>query len=105
MMKLTVDSNAAAWFKEEVGIPEGTGIRFKAKIYSDSPVREGFGIALESDKPSNLAPVTFTSDNGLVFFIEEDDLWFFDGHDLKVELHETLNEPHYRYYLDGKAIN
>lgn len=105
MMKLTVDTKAASWFKEEVGIPEGSGIRFKTKIYSNSPVREGFGISIESDQPTDQAPVKYQADNGLVFFIEEDDLWFFDGHDLKVELNETLNEPHYKYYLDGEAIN
>ena len=48
-MKLTVDEKAANWFKDEVGIREGAGIRIKAKIYGGSPVREGFGLAIDPE--------------------------------------------------------
>lgn len=103
-MNLTVDEKAAKWFKTEVGIREGAGIRIKAKIYGGSPVREGFGLAIDPIEP--LSPVvSFKADNGVLFFIEDNDEWFFDGHDLLITLSDTYNEPHYIYSKDGVAIN
>ncbi|MRI85406.1 hypothetical protein GIY09_05885 [Aerococcaceae bacterium WS4759] len=102
-MKLTVDKQAAAWFKEEVGIREGAGIRIKAKIYGGSPVREGFGLAIDPIEPLNPI-VTYKADNGVLFFVEDTDEWFFDGHDLNITLNEHA-EPHYVYLKDGVAIN
>ena len=103
-MKLTVDEQAANWFKEEVGIREGAGIRIKAKIYGGSPVREGFGLAI--DPVEALSPIaSFEAENGVFFFIEDTDEWFFDEHDLTITLNEALNEPHYIYSKDGVDIN
>ena len=103
-MKLTVDEKAANWFKEEMGIREGAGIRIKTKIYGGSPVRDGFGIAIDPIEP--LTPIaTFEADNGVFFFIEDTDEWFFDDHDLLITLNDKLNEPHYIYSKAGVAIN
>lgn len=103
-MKLTVESQAATWFKEEVGLPEGAGVRFLVKVYGCSPVNSGFSLALETNYPHNPS-VVFRSDNGILFFIEESDEWFFDGHDLRVSYDEQLKEPKYIYLKDGLAIN
>ncbi|MBF6626549.1 HesB/YadR/YfhF family protein [Tuanshanicoccus lijuaniae] len=102
-MNIIVSSQAAEWFKEEVGIREGAGIRFKSKIYGNSPVTEGFAIAMEADEPMNPIAKTVT-ENGLLFFVEENDEWFFNGHDLSVEFDEKRKEPKYRYLKDGKPI-
>lgn len=103
-MKLTVDEQAANWFKEEVGIREGAGIRLKAKIYGGSPVREGFGLAIDPTEP--ISPVaTFEADNGVLFFVEDTDEWFFDEHDLLITLNKQLKEPYYIYSKDGVDIN
>lgn len=103
-MKLTVDEKAADWFKEEVGIREGAGIRIKAKIYGGSPVRDGFGLAIDPVEP--MTPIaSFTANNGVLFFIEDTDEWFFDEHDLTITLNDQLKEPRYIYSKDGVAIN
>ncbi|MBG9979707.1 hypothetical protein HZY91_01750 [Facklamia sp. DSM 111018] len=104
-MKLAVDQAAANWFKEEVGLRKGAGIRFKTKIYSSSPLNKGFGLAIEPSEPSDQPIAEYTADNGIYFFIEENDLWFFDGHDLEVTLDEQGQEPYYHYLKDGVAIN
>ncbi|UUX34049.1 HesB/YadR/YfhF family protein [Fundicoccus culcitae] len=100
---LEVSNEAADWFKEEVGIPEGSGIRIKAKIYASSPINQGFGIAVDSEVPSKPI-VKFEAPNGILFFIEDNDSWFFDGYGLKVELDKDLNEPKYIYLKDGKVV-
>ena len=102
-MKIIVKPEAAAWFKEEVGIKEGFGIRFKSKIYANSPIFEGFGIAMDVDQPMNTIAETVT-ENGVLFFIEENDEWYFSGYDLLVDYSEKYHEPKYIYLKDGKPV-
>ncbi|MBK0347355.1 hypothetical protein JDW15_01730 [Aerococcaceae bacterium zg-ZJ1578] len=102
-MNIIVNAQAAEWFKEEVGIREGAGIRFKSKIYANSPINEGFGLAMEADEPMKPIAKT-TTDNGILFFVEENDEWFFNGHDLLVDFDEKRKEPVYFYLKDGKPV-
>lgn len=100
-MELIIENDAAKWFKEEVGIAEGSGIRFKAKIYGSSPVNDTFALQIEPTEPRNTIVET-RADNGVLFFIEKDDEWFFQGHDLVVSLDEESKEPIYIYRKDGQ---
>ncbi|MGO4936669.1 HesB/YadR/YfhF family protein [Fundicoccus sp. Sow4_H7] len=101
---LEVTDKVAQWFKEEVGIPEGAGIRIKTKIYASSPINQSYGLAIDSDFPTK--PIaSVEAENGLVFFIEDNDGWFFNGYGLRVELDEELNEPKYVYLKDGEVLN
>ena len=69
-MELIVEDKAVKWFEEEVGRAEGAGIRFKTMIYGSSPVQDSFALQVEPTEPHSPI-VTFTSDNGLLFFIEK----------------------------------
>lgn len=104
-MNITVTPQAQAWFKEEVGILPGYGIQFKAKVYGSSPISHGFSLYLEPALPSKEIGAEFKADNGIYFFVDQEDVWFFDGHDLSVEFDETLKEPKYIYLKDGKTLN
>lgn len=95
-MKITIDKEAQKWFEDEVGIPEGEGIRFMSKIYGDSPIHDGFALAITVDKPKD--PYAITIENGIPYFIAKNDEWFFDGYDLEVVLDEVLKEPKYLYH-------
>lgn len=100
-MKLMISKECADWFNEEMGLRPGAGIRFKSKIYASSPINESFGLSIEAVEPDKPA-VTYLAENGLLFFIEEEDEWFFDGHDLEVTLDSLKHEPHYRYYKNNQ---
>lgn len=102
-MEIIVKPKAAAWYQEEVGIKPGFGIRFKAKIYANSPINEGFGLAFDTDEPVQPISQT-TTENGILFFVEENDEWFFNGHDLMVDYNEKLKEPRYIFLIDGKVV-
>lgn len=95
-MQIMVNPKAAQWFKEEVGLNEGFGIRFKTRIYGKSPINDGFTIGIEPDQPLNPIASTVT-DNGVLFFIEENDQWYFEGYDLIVDFDEKLQEAKYVY--------
>ena len=106
-MKIDVTSEAAKWFQENVGLPENqqdAGVRFKIKIYASSPVNPGFGLAIEPNVPED-AVAEFRTDDGLLFFVERSDEWFFNGHDFRVDFDAENDEPKYIYLKDGVAIN
>lgn len=103
-MQIILEDKAVKWFEEEVGIPKGGGIRFKVMIYGSSPVNDSFALQIEPTFPHS-PNITAKSDNGLLFFIERDDEWFFQGYDLVVSYDEELHEPKYIYRKDGVDLN
>lgn len=96
IMKLIVDVRAQKWFEDEVGIPEGSGIRFLGKIYGSSPLHEGFSLGVIVDTPKE--PLAITIHNNIPYFIEKNDDWFFSGHDLEVTVDDKYHEPDYIYH-------
>lgn len=95
-MKIEISEKALQWFKEEVEVEKGDKIRFFIQIYGTSPVQEGFSLAFTVDNDARDAAVQTVTD-GITFFVNETDLWFFNGHDLYVEYNETLDEVEYKY--------
>lgn len=95
-MIIKVSNDAINWFKEEVGLTAGKAVRFYPQIYGTSPVQEGFALAFTiEDKPSK---VTINTEvEGITLFVEETDLWFFNGHDLYVEYNGAIDELEYKY--------
>lgn len=97
-MKLDVTDQAIQWFKEEVLVEEGSAVRFYVKIYGTSPIREGYALAFEVHNEAIDGPVGEKFEqSGLTFYVKEDDLWFFEGHDLVVDYDQKMEEVAYRY--------
>ncbi|MFK4567580.1 HesB/YadR/YfhF family protein [Enterococcus sp. UD-01] len=92
-MKLVITPRAQQWFKEEVGVTADTGIRFYGKIYGKTAVHDGFSIAMSVEAPDQ--PLIKENINGITYFIEETDDWFFKGYDLQVDYDEEKDEPQY----------
>lgn len=94
-MKLTITSKAQAWFKQELELAEGQGIKFYGKVYGKTQVHDGFSVGMAVDTPES--PLIEESVNGMLFFVEEADEWFFKGYDLVVDYDEELDEPKYEF--------
>lgn len=94
-MKLTITPRAQQWFKEEVGVTSDSGIRFYGKIYGKTDVHEGFSIAMSVEEPDQ--PLVKEEIEGITYFIEETDDWFFKGYDLLVDYDEDKDEPKYNF--------
>lgn len=106
-MNLKVSPEAVKWFERSIGIPadqKGAGIRFKSKIYGSSPINESFALALQVEEAQDPIASYQEGEDGLLFFVESRDAWFFDGHDLLVEYDPDRDEPSYVYLKDGQAI-
>lgn len=95
MMFVKLSEEAVRWFKEEIGVVNGEQIKFYVQFYGTSPIQDGYSLAFSKDNPISIA--ASTKEDGILFFIEESDLWFFDGHDLYVEYNEREETLEYRY--------
>lgn len=94
-MKLTITPKAQTWFKQEVVLSEGQGIKFYGKVYGKTQVHEGFSVGMAVDIPES--PLIEEKIDDLLFFIEEADEWFFKGYDLVVDYNPELDEPKYEF--------
>ncbi len=95
-MEITVSNAAITWFKDEVELKDGDKVKFYAKIYGSSPVQENFGLAFTLDnEPIDMSVKAEVA--GLTFFVEDTDLWFFNGHDLHVDYSVQKDELEFSY--------
>ncbi len=76
-------------------LSDGDYIRFYVRYGGSSPLHEGFSLGLSKEEPLDLS--VKKADDGVTYFIDEKDVWYFDGHDLYVEFNEELDEPRYEY--------
>lgn len=94
-MKIVLSNEAMAWFKEEMETTSGEYIRFYARYGGSSQLHEGFSLGVTKEEPMELA-VELIEEN-IHFYIEERDVWYFDGHDLHVNIDSKLKELSYSY--------
>jgi uncharacterized protein YneR len=94
-MNLIISDEAASWYKDEMNLRDGDNVRFFARYGGSSKVQSGFSLGINNEEPFNSG--TKVKKSGITFYIEENDLWYFDGHDLSVTLNEKLGEPEYHY--------
>lgn len=90
-MNMTINEDALNWYKEELDLESGDQVRFFVRYGGCSNVQKGFSLGVAKDAPQE-AGVTAEAD-GITFFIEESDLWYFDNHDLLVSYSEDADEP------------
>lgn len=94
-MKVTVTPKVLEWFKKEIVLDKDQGIRFFGKVYGSTQVHEGFSVGMSVDHPER---VMFQDEiGGILFFVDENDDWFFRGYEMVVDLDEQLNEPAYTF--------
>ncbi|WP_041450159.1 HesB/YadR/YfhF family protein [Amphibacillus xylanus] len=96
-MNIEATDRALKWFKEDYGVNESEYVKFYPQIYGTSPVQKNFALAfLKVDQPIGEA-IIFERDK-VRFLVEQDDLWFFDGHDLKIDYLEEQDEITFEYH-------
>ncbi|HLS35677.1 MAG TPA: HesB/YadR/YfhF family protein [Bacillota bacterium] len=94
-MKIHMSEEAAKWYKEEMLLENGDFVRFFPRYGGVGGNIPGFSIGIKSDTPNQIAAKVTLSE--ITFYIENDDLWYFDKKDLKVNFNDKLNEPEYSY--------
>ncbi|WP_077326465.1 HesB/YadR/YfhF family protein [Virgibacillus siamensis] len=93
-MKLHISGNAAKWYKREMEIEESAHVRFFVR-YGFGGAIPGFSLGVGFDEPVSIH--ASCEAEGITFFIEEKDAWYFEANDLYVQLNHKLNEPEFKY--------
>ncbi|RHW42148.1 hypothetical protein D1B31_05795 [Neobacillus notoginsengisoli] len=95
-MNLQVNDTAAQWYKEEMELKAGTFIRFYVRYGGFSQLQSGFSLGVSVEEPVD--PAVTAESEGLIFYIEEKDLWYFDERDVEVVLDKKSNEPIFNHH-------
>lgn len=80
-MSLNVTPAAAACFKEEWGYRSGDYVRVYVRYSSGS--EDAFSLGITRDTPRSAAAVA--EQQGIRFYVEQDDVWFLEGRDLTLD--------------------
>lgn len=94
-MELKVTPQATKWFKDELLLTEGDSLRIYGKYGGATNVHVGFSTGIEATSANN--PMLEVKIDGIYFFTEEADEWFFADYSLEIDLDEKTNEPSYTY--------
>lgn len=93
-MEIKISEDAFQWFHDEMEVTPGENVRFFVR-YGGSGLQPGFSLGVTKDLPSDTAAEVKKDD--VIYFIEQNDLWYFDGHDLTVSVNDDLHELAYSY--------
>ncbi|WP_409305657.1 HesB/YadR/YfhF family protein [Peribacillus sp. SCS-155] len=94
-MKIVISDKAAEWYKTELELTSGDFIRFYARYGGYSPIQKGFSLGIIPETPVN--PAATVEKEGVTYFVEDKDSWYFDGKDLFVNFNEKAKEPEFLY--------
>ncbi|EFI69002.1 HesB/YadR/YfhF family protein [Lysinibacillus sp. HST-98] len=94
-MNIALTDEALQWFKHEMEVEPGDTIRFYARYGGSSPFHEGFSLGMTREEP--IAIGVQTEIDGVIYYIDEKDLWFFNDHNLHVDVDTSKDELQYDY--------
>jgi len=95
-MKITITDAASKWFQDDMGVSAGNGVRFYGKTYGKTAVHSGFSIGLmRDDEPHQ--PIVLVQKDGVNYYVNDRDEWFFKGYDLTVDYDAVNDGPMYDY--------
>lgn len=94
-MKMTVTDRARAWFEEEMNINSGQAVQFFVRYGGDANFQSGFSLAVAVKNPDD--PEVMTEVNGITFYVEQKDSWYFDNTDFTVDYDEDIGEITYTH--------
>lgn len=92
---IQVAQEAAEWYKKELGLTDGDAVRFFARYAAGGHIHPGFSLGIEVRSPHD--PGAAIVVGGITFYMEEQDLWYLDGYDLKVSYDPEHDDIRYEY--------
>ncbi|NNU82931.1 hypothetical protein ETC05_03435 [Geobacillus sp. BMUD] len=91
-MNIVITKKAFNWYKRELGLKPGDAVRFFVRYGGCSTVQRGFSLGMSKEESVD-EPAAQTTVDGITFFVEEGDQWYFDGGNLTVDWDEKSDEP------------
>lgn len=94
-MQIHITDEAVNWFIEEMDLEAGANVRFYPKYGGNSVFQDGFTVGMSLEEAQHRETETVKKD--IHFQIDQKDAWFFDGHDLYIDVKQDEvvynNEP------------
>ncbi|WP_156960131.1 HesB/YadR/YfhF family protein [Oceanobacillus manasiensis] len=92
---LQVSKEVAKWYKEELELEEHSTLRFYVRYGGVGGNLPGFSLGVAVQDPEN--EHTSVIVEGITFYVETKDAWYFEDKDLKVQMNNKLAEPVFKY--------
>jgi uncharacterized protein YneR len=92
-MEITITKPAMQWFKREMELTEGDCVRIFARYGGCGDVQTAFSLAVTKADPLDV--VSKSEVEGITFFIEQQDFWYFDGKNLTIKYSRKYEEIEY----------
>lgn len=98
---IEVTSDAARWFKQELGLESGQSVRLFARYSAGGAIHPGFSLGIQADEP--VSPGISSESEGITFYMEDHDKWYLDGYNLKVVYNAGEDDIEYAYMPESTA--
>ncbi|MFC3886054.1 HesB/YadR/YfhF family protein [Bacillus songklensis] len=92
-MNITVTNEAFQWYKDEFDLQSGDKVKFFVRYGGCSTVQKGFSLGVGKQEPVLIGAQAEIE--GITFYIEDQDLWYFENRNLVVSFDETKGEPEF----------
>lgn len=92
-MQISMSDKVVQWYKEDLSLAEGDFVRFYVRYGGFNSFIKGFSLGIDRDTPEQ-SHIQMEKD-GITFYIEDDDSWYFDDKDLIIEFNEQSKEPEF----------
>lgn len=101
-MLISIDERAAAWFNKEFEINKPFTIRLYPQYAGFGEKHKGYSLAFSAELPANAG---YTTDiNGITFYVEGNDVWFFENTETYLSVND-LSEEIIVTYKDPAIVN
>ena len=94
-MEITITEAATDWYERELDVETGDALRFFVRYGGVGGRIPGFSLGIATEQPDSI--LTSTVVNGITYFIDTVDAWYFENNDLMIEFDEQLDEPQFTY--------
>lgn len=81
-MQLTVSSEAARQYIEDMELETGSYIRFVVRLYGQSSIHPNYSLGISKEPPRQIAIQSIAE--GITFYFDEQDVWFLKNYHLQV---------------------
>ena len=95
-MDIKLSDNAVSWFKDELDLPEDNKVlQFFVRYGGEFQLKQGFSPAFSVDQKDDVEICYENHFDGLDVVIAEKDLWYFEDHDLFIDVNDSVDEIAY----------
>lgn len=89
-MFISIDERAASWFNKEFEIDKPFTIRMYPQYAGFGEKNKGYSLAFSVESPTNAG---YTKDiNGITFYVEGNDVWFFENTETYLSVNDLSEE-------------